>query len=199
MRLPGATAAIVAVAFALAACSAQPAPAPDPTRSRDIASASRCLADHSPWTVDLDGAYQEWADAVDAERPVRGGTVSGSAELSFTRDAEWTFVARRVEFGLTFTDGSSESTSLARELTGTYELEEPDGSLELTSTRVAAAATDAATIAADGTRHEGASVAPPLFPWDAPAGTTLAFACSEHRLLVSTPGETPTAWRLLPG
>jgi hypothetical protein len=39
----------------------------------------------------------------------------------------------------------------------------------------------------------------PRFPWDADAGTTLAFTCTEHLLVVSAPGGTPDTWDLSPG
>jgi hypothetical protein len=205
MRAPRATAALLAAAtgIALAACAESPpaAPGPTATHSREVASDSRCLADHSPWTVDLEAVFAEWRDAVGATRELQGGTISGTAELSFTRgdSSTWTFTASGVSFELYFADGTRETTTLARELTGSYALPEPGGLLELSTLRVIAAATDAVTTDESGARSEGTSVAAPRFPWDAEAGTTLAVTCTEHRLVVSAPGETPDAWDLSPG
>jgi hypothetical protein len=193
-------AALLVGAAALAGCTAH-TPAPATTSSREVTSAYRCLADHSPWTVDLEAVYQAWRDAVGAEHELRGGTIAGTAELSFTRGerSTWTFTASGVSYELFFADGTRETTSLARELTGTYTLPEPGGLLELSTARVVAAATDAQTAAEDGTRTEGTTVAAPRFPWDADAGTTLAFTCTEHRLVVSAPGAAPDTWDLSPG
>lgn len=202
MRAPRAMAALL-VAAALAGCAEQGSPRPTPTasHSRDVAAAYRCLADHSPWTVDLDAVYEEWYDTVGATRELRGGTITGTAELSFTRDerASWSFTASGISYELFFADGTRETTSLVRELTGSYTLPEPGGMLELSTVRVVAAATDADTAAEDGTRTEGTTAAAPRFPWDADAGTTLAFTCTEHRLVVSASGSTPDTWDLSPG
>ncbi len=202
MRVPRAIAGAVVVA-ALAGCAATPAerPAPTATHSREVASASRCLADHSPWTVDLEEAYRAWYDAAGATRELRSGAVSGTAELSFTRgDATtWTFTADRVSFELFFADGTRESTTFARESSGGYTLPEPGELLQLDTVRVVAAATTAGTTTSDGATSPGTSIAAPHFPWDAEPGTVLGFACTEHRLLVSAPGETPDTWSLIPG
>jgi hypothetical protein len=199
MRAPRAIAALLVVA-ALAGCAAQ-TPVPRASASREVTSAYRCLADHSPWTIDIEAVSQDWRDAVSVQHELRGGTSTGTAELSFTRGEHttWTFTASGVSYELFFADGARETTSLARELAGTYTLPEPGGVLELSTVRVVAAATDADTVAEDGTRTEGTTVAVPRFPWDADAGTTLAFTCTEHLLVVSAPGGTPDTWDLSPG
>jgi len=85
-----AAAVVVAALFGGAGCAAagpSPSPTPTPTpASRDVAAASRCLADHSPWTVDLDTAHAEWSrTADDPAHPVTGGEANGTATVAFTR------------------------------------------------------------------------------------------------------------------
>ena len=202
MRTPRAVVLTLVACASLAGC-ADPGPAPEPTatHSREVASAYRCLADHSPWTLDLDRVYSEWFEAADADGELSGGTVTGTAELSFTRgDAPtWRFTARGVAYELFFASGVRETTTIARELTGGYTLPEPGGLLTLTSVRIVTDETDAASVSDDGTRTVGTSVAAPRFPWDADAGTMLAMTCTEHRLVVSAPGHTPDTWDLSPG
>lgn len=206
MRTPRAAIGIVAsimVALALAGCAAKPAPEPSPTvtHSREVASAYRCLADHSPWTLDLDTIYREWYEAAAAEHELDGGTITGTAELRFTRGEHpsWSFTASGVSYELFFAGGAREVTMFSRELDGSYTLPEPGGVLTLTTVRVVTSTTDATSLAEDDTRAEGTSVAAPRFPWDADAGTMLAMTCTEHRLVVSAPGETPDTWDLSPG
>jgi hypothetical protein len=200
MRPSRASAVLVVAALALGGCAAGPA-TPDATVSRDVATAYRCLADHSPWSVDLDGVFDAWLDTVPEDRAVRGGEVTGTATLSFTRGSvpRWTFTATGVDFELFLGDGTTETTSLARELEGRYDIPEPGGALTLTRIRVIAAATDATTVAADGTRTEGVSVVAPRFPWETEDGEELPFTCTEHRLVVGTSGPAPFDWSLYPG
>lgn len=207
MRVARTIALALVAALALAGCAGDPAPPPSPEpsptvkNSRDVTSDYRCLADHSPWTVDLDAVYRVWQQAAELEYELRGGTITGSATLSFTRDdaPRWSFTASGVAFELFFADGTRETTTLAQRLAGDYVVPEPGGVLELRSVEIEVASTDATTTAADGTRGEGTRVAAPRFPWDADVGTALDFACTEHRLLVSAPGETPETWDLSPG
>lgn len=199
------TALVATLALAGCAEDAPAAPGPDasPTavHSRAVASDYRCLADHSPWALDLDAVYRAWSEAAEAEHELRGGTITGTATLSFTRTDErrWSSTASSVAFELFFADGARETTTLDHRLSGDYLVAEPGGVLELLSHETGTSATDAVSIAADGTRAEGTRVAAPRFPWDADAGTVLHFACTEHRLLVSAPGETPETWDLSPG
>jgi hypothetical protein len=104
-----------------------------------------------------------------------------------------------VSYELFFAGGVRETTSSSQELQGSYTLPEPGGILTLTSVRTVGGTTDAASLAEDGTRTEGTSVAAPRFPWHAEAGTALAITCTEHLLVVSAPGETPDTWDLAPG
>jgi hypothetical protein len=203
MRTARAVTASIVAALALVGCAGEltPEPSPTVTHSREVASAYRCLTDHSPWTLDLDTVYREWYEAASADRELSGGSITGTAELSFTRSERprWTFTANGVAYELFFPGGSREATTFSRELSGGYTLPEPGGILTLTSVREVASQTDATTLAEDGTRTEGTSVAAPRFPWDATAGTQLAMTCTEHRLVVSSPGETPDTWDLSPG
>jgi hypothetical protein len=203
MRAPRAAAAALGLALALSGCVGAPASEPTPTvtHSREVASTYRCLADHSPWTLDLDTVYREWYEATASRHELDGGTITGTAELIFTRgpDPSWTFTASDVTFELYFAGGGRESTAYIRELRGRYAVPEPGGVLALTSVRAVETVTDAATVTEDGTRTEGTSVAAPRFPWDAEPGTLLAMTCTEHRLVVSVPGATPETWDLSPG
>ncbi|MGN6273476.1 MAG: hypothetical protein ACTHMQ_10355 [Protaetiibacter sp.] len=196
-------AASLCLALTLSACAGAPVsePTPSVTQSREVASAYRCLADHSPWTLDLDTIYREWYEAAAREHELDGGAVTGTAELIFTRgpDPSWTFTASGVTFELFFSGGGRESTAYMRELRGRYAVPEPGGVLALTSVRAVETVTDAASVAEDGTRTAGTSVAAPLFPWDAEPGTLLAMTCTEHRLVVSVPDATPETWDLSPG
>lgn len=203
MRAPRALSAALLVAVALTGCSGTPAAEPraTPTHSREVASTYRCLADHSPWTLDLDAIYREWYDAAAEAHALDGGSVTGTGELSFTRGPHpsWTFRASGVSYELFFAGGVRETTSSSQELRGSYTLPEPGGILTLTSVRAVGGTTDAASLAEDGTRTAGTSVAAPRFPWHAEAGTALAITCTEHLLVVSAPGETPDTWDLAPG
>ena len=109
MRAPRVLSAVLLAAVALTGCSGTPAAEPraTPTHSREVASAYRCLADHSPWTLDLDAIYREWYDAAAAEHALDGGSVTGTAELSFTRGPHpsWTFRASGVSYELFFAGG----------------------------------------------------------------------------------------------
>ena len=198
-----ALAAVALTAVTLTGCTGAPASEPTPTvtQSREVASAYRCLADHSPWTLDLDTVYREWYEAAASDHQVDGGSITGTAELSFTRGEHpsWTFTANGVNYELFFVGGVRESTTSSLESSGGYTLPEPGGTLTLTSVQVVTGTTDAVSLDEDGTRTEGTSVAAPRFPWDAAAGTTLAMTCTEHRLVVSAPGETPETWDLSPG
>lgn len=201
-RFATAASAAAAVAFALTACSAPGgAPTPTPTPdSRDVAEAYRCLADHSPWSVDLDAAHAEWSDAADtASDPVSGGEVTGTATVAFTRGdgASWTFTATGVDYELYFADGTRERTSLDVESGGRYVISEPGDALALSRVHVASTAQELQTIAGDGTTTEEVAVAAPRFPWL--VGGSVAFTCTEHRLVISTPGQVPASWTLLPG
>lgn len=203
MRTPRAMAALVVIGVSLAGCAGERAADPSPavTHSREVASTFRCLVDHSPWTLDLDTVYREWYAAASTDHELAGGSITGSAELTFTRGEvpRWKFAASGVNYELFFSGGTRETTTFSRELSGGYTLPEPGGILTLTSVREAASQTDAATLAEDGTRTEGTSVAAPRFPWDGNSGTQLALTCTEHRLVVSAPGETPDTWNLSPG
>lgn len=201
MRRSRVTALVITAcaASALVACAAPAAPTETPT-SRAETLATRCLADHSPWTVDLDAVYDAWIDAVPETTAARGGEVTGSARLSFTRGDEsaWAFTAEGVDFELFTAEGAIESTVVARELAGDYTLVDDGTVLELTTARVLSGATEVTTTAPDGGRSEGVSVPAPGFPWNAAPGTRLAFTCTEHRLVVSVPGGTPATWSLYP-
>lgn len=207
MRVSCTVAAAALAAFTLVGCTAPPpappseTPTPTATHSRDVAAAYRCLADHSPWTVDLDDAFRAWQDAAATEHELRGGTISGTATLRFTRGEQphWSFTAGGVAFELFFADGARETIEYTQQLAGDYLVPEPGGALELLSVEVTEAHTDVVSLAADGTPSEVPRVAAPRFPWDADVGTALSFACTEHRLLVSAPGETPDTWDLSPG
>lgn len=207
MRVPRTAGVALLAAVTLAGCAAEPPtaperePSPAASHSRDVAADYRCLADHSPWTVDLDDAFVAWRDDAEAAHELRGGTVTGTATVRFTRGDKprWSFTAHGVAYELFFADGARERTGSALELAGGYTVVEPGGVLELRTVEVELAETDAVTIAADGTRSEGTRVAAPRFPWDADVGTMITFACTEHRLLVSAPGEVPDAWDLSPG
>lgn len=211
MRRPGVIVALLATVLAaplaLGACAGDPAappraePTPTASTSRDVGAAYRCLADHSPWTVDLDAVYREWYEAAESAHELRGGTVTGTATVSFTRgeDRRWAFTASGVVFELFYADGAREATTLEHRLTGDYLVAEPGGELQLRSVEVTEARTDVAPTEADGAPADASRVAPPRVPWDAAPGTALGFTCTEHRLLVSTPGEMPASWDLSPG
>ncbi|MCS0499021.1 hypothetical protein [Protaetiibacter mangrovi] len=196
LRASGVAAAACAV-LVLTGCGA-PDDAETPI-GRDAASDYRCLAEHSPWIVDLDAAYDAWRDAAAQGVGVRAGDVTGSARLSFTGSADprWRFSAERVAYELFLDDGSRESTTVSGEYSGDYRLSPSGGMLVLTSVRVDAADSAATATAADGT--SGAVTVPaPAFPWDAGAGASLAFTCTEHRLIVDAVGGIPSNWNLYP-
>lgn len=203
MRNRLAVAATVVVASALAGCTvdtATPAtPTPTPT-SREVSSAYRCLADHSPWSIDLDAVHSEWSEAADdVDHAVSGGDVTGTATVTFTRGAQpsWMFDATGVDYELYFADGTRERTVLEVESTGRYVIPEPGDLLELSRVRVATSGEEFSTTAQDGTTTTSVTVASPRFPWL--VDSTVAFTCTEHRLVLSTPGQVPASWTLLPG
>lgn len=200
-RFVTAASAAAAVVLALTGCTADATPAP-PTAtpaSREVAAAYRCLADHSPWSIDLDAAHTEWSDSAGTADPVTGGEVTGTATVAFTRgDAPaWTFTATGVDYELYFDDGTRERTSLDVESSGRYLIPEPGDSLTLSRVRVTSTSEETQATAADGTTTATVAVAAPRFPWL--VGSTVAFTCTEHRLVVSTPGQVPASWTLLPG
>ena len=67
----------------------------------------------------------------------------------------------------------------------------------LSAVRVDTSTEVGTTVAADGTTTAGVTVAPPRFPWL--VGTAVTFTCTEHRLVISTPGQVPASWTLQPG
>jgi len=196
----GAVIAIVAVGVGgCAAGGAPPGPSPTPT-SRDVSVAYRCLADHSPWTLDLDAAHAEWSDAADdPAHPVTGGEANGTATVRFSRGEtpRWEFTATGVDYELFFADGVREATEVAADSHGRYAIAEPGDRLVLSAVQVDASSETATTTASDGTTASGVTVAAPLFPWL--VGSSVAFTCTEHRLVISTPGQVPASWTLQPG
>jgi len=207
MRVTRTLVLALVAALALSACAGAGSgaesgrPSPTPGHSRDVAAAYRCLADHSPWAVDLDAAYRAWYAATGTRHALRGGTITGSATMSFTRDhsPRWSFAANGLAYELFFDDGTHETTRLDLELAGDFAVPEPGGVLVLREVEVTEATTVTAARAADGTDSSRTRVAAPSFPWDGPNGTALSFTCTEHRLLVSAPGEVPATWDLSPG
>jgi len=201
-RFATAVTAAASLVLALSACTAggtPPTPTPTPG-SRDVAAAYRCLADHSPWSVDLDAAHTEWSGSADtASDPVSGGEVTGTATVAFTRGGtpSWTFRATGVDYELYFADGTRERSALDVETAGRYVIPEPGDALVLSRVKVASTSEDTQTTASDGTTTATVAVAAPRFPWLG-AGS-LAFTCTEHRLVISTPGQVPASWTLLPG
>lgn len=185
--------------LALAACST-PEPSPTPTTARAVASAQRCLADHSPWTLDLDAAYTAWYPDADGDEAPTGGDVIGSAHMTFTRGAEteWTFTANEVDYELFFADGSRESTTTSAELEADYLIHDDGDVFELVGVHPISATSTGSPTAPDGTSTEQPSIAAPEFPW-LDGETEFAFSCTEHRLVISDPGSVPNAWTLLPG
>ncbi|PZQ88137.1 MAG: hypothetical protein DI534_11730 [Leifsonia xyli] len=199
-RVASSLLAMLASAAVLSGCASEPPPA-EATGSREVVTASRCLTEHSPWTLDLDEVFTAWSGAIPADRQVRGGEVTGTATLSFTAGTapSWTFTANKVDYQLFFDDGTTESTSLARELQGRYTIRDAGGTLELSAVQVVAAATDASTVTEDGTLTAAVSIAAPSFPWDDAEGASISFTCTEHLLLVRTPEQSPATWSLYPG
>lgn len=201
-RFAMAAVSAAALALALSACSvggAAPTPTPTPD-SRDVAEAYRCLADHSPWSVDLDAAHAEWSESADTvSEPVNGGEVTGTATIAFTRgdSSSWSFTATGVDYELYFGDGTRERTSLDVESGGRYVIPEPGDTLVLSRVEVETTAEELQTTEADGTTTATVAIAAPRFPWL--VGGAVAFTCTEHRLVVSTPGQVPASWTLLPG
>lgn len=199
-KLASAAAVAAALALALTACSGGGTPPTATPASRGVAEAYRCLADHSPWSVDLDAAHAEWSGAADtSSRAVAGGEVVGTATVSFTRaeSPAWTFTATGVDYELYFADGTRERTSLGVESSGRYVIPEPGDTAVLSRVRVTATSEETQTIASDGTTTSTVAVAAPRFPWL--VGSEVAFTCTEHRLVFSTPGQVPASWTLLPG
>ncbi|AYF97081.1 hypothetical protein [Protaetiibacter intestinalis] len=187
-----------ALAVTLTACSAPAEPEPTPTVSREAASALRCLVDHSPWTLDLATVDEAWRAAIPADRPVLGGEVAGTATMSFASASGWRFRAHGVAFTLSLEDGAQESTTVTTDAAGDYAVSEAgdvlvlDG-LDVDETRAATTTTP------DGTRTDGVSIPAPEFPWTATDAAELSFTCTEHRLVISTPGVVPSGWSLSPG
>ena len=182
----------------LSGCAAPEPPDPTPTVSREEASAVRCLADHSPWSLDLDAAFDEWFDSAEHADPV-GGAVTGSARMSFTREREWRFVASSVDFELHLSDGARESTTQSAEYDGDYTVTSDGGEVVLSRLRVASSNATATATAPDGSPADAPRVPAPSFPWEGADTLSLTFSCTEHRLVVSDPSGVPTAWTLQPG
>ena len=203
MRSPRAASAALALAGALALASCA-APAPPstatPTTAPAAASAQRCLADHSPWTLDLDAAYTAWYRAADGDEAPTGGEVTGSARMTFTRgaDTEWSFTANGVDFELFFADGSRESTAASADYTAVYLVDDDGEAFELARVRTISATSTGSATASDGTSTDQPSIAAPEFPW-VDGETAFPFSCTEHRLVISDPDSAPNAWTFLPG
>jgi hypothetical protein len=195
--------AVLAVvgALALVACAApEPASSPTPTAAPAAASALRCLADHSPWTLDLEAAFAAWYRDADGEHVPTGGDVTGTAQMTFTRGAEpeWGFTATGVDFELYFEDGSRESSTTSAELAASYLIIDDAEAFELVRVRMITPAPTGSASPGDDASTDQSRIAAPAFPW-VDGETEFAFSCTEHRLVISDPDSTPSAWTFLPG
>ena len=203
MRSARAASALLATAgvLVLASCAApEPPSTSTPTTTPAAASAQRCLADHSPWTLDLDAAYTAWYGDAEGDEVPTGGEVTGGAQMAFTRgaDTEWSFTANGVDFVLFFADGSRESTTASAEFEAVYLIDDDAESFELVSVRTISATSTGSATAPDGTSTDQPSIAAPEFPWG-DSETEFPFSCTEHRLVISDPDSVPNAWTFLPG
>ncbi|TXK19615.1 hypothetical protein [Homoserinibacter sp. GY 40078] len=193
-------ATVVTAAAVLVACAPTTAP-PDDAETplpRDLRLAFACLADHSPWELDLDDAVHERADVASASgTAVLGTATRGRATMSFGADDDpaWSFHAIGVMLEVRYGDGALERAMLDGDLDARYDLEEsgpgvlllvrPDGGLSNTT----------AARGADGTPADPHLPAITL-PWDGDA--VVDIACTEHKLVISVPGGSPASWEFLP-